>query len=329
MQRVKIGNIRSGWQLLKRGVPQGSLTGPLLFNIFLNDFLLCIKKCSVFNYADDNTLSYQHSNVDYLKNVIETDTKNAIHWLNSNYMQANAGKFQAMILSRFNCNINLKIDNIVIETTDHVKLLGVMVDNSLCFNLHVSNLCKKAGRRLNCMARLCNLLNEECLSQLMDAFINSSFNYCTSVWHFCGNRLSRKIEKMQERALRLVYKDHVSSYSGLLLKSGKCTMYNQRINNIAVCVFKLLQGDLKPVPVDFYCYKDNAYSLRNVKPLVRPGVNTITYGINSLRYEGVVIWEKLPNYIKEKDALEDFKRCIKSWKVSCDCSMCTRCVCQL
>lgn len=286
-------------------------------------------ECSIFNYADDNTLSFHHSNVNIVKGVLEDATANAIHWFDINHMQANASKFQAMLLSRSVCNINFIVNGVEIVTTNHVKLLGVEVDKSLNFGVHVSNLCKKAGKRLNCMGRLSKYLSEECLLKICDAFIRSSFSYCTSIWHFCGKALSKKCEKMQERALRLTYKDYSSNYSELLTKAGKCTMYDHRIRNIAVLVFKYLQGEMKPVPENFYVYKENMYSLRNVKTLERPSVKTVTYGINSLRYEGVIIWERLPNEFKLAESIDVFKQCIKRHQFNCECTTCTRCVCYL
>ena len=95
-QRVKLCNTRSDWIATYRGFPQGSGIGPLLYNIFGNDLFYFINTCSLYNYADDNTLSYSHTDVNDLLHVLKTDCKVAIEWFTCNYMKANPDKFQVL-----------------------------------------------------------------------------------------------------------------------------------------------------------------------------------------------------------------------------------------
>ena len=94
-QRVKVGNARSEWVTLSKGVPQGSILGPLLFNVFINDLYMFIQDCVLYNYADDNSLSCTANTIEEVISSLESDGKNVIKWFTDNGMQA---KFQFMIL---------------------------------------------------------------------------------------------------------------------------------------------------------------------------------------------------------------------------------------
>ena len=96
-QQIKIGNIVSTWENIQKEVPQGSiLGGPLLFNVFINDILYFIKHCDLYNYADDNTLSFHSPNFDEVVNVLQQESNILINWFHFNCMQANPEKFQAI-----------------------------------------------------------------------------------------------------------------------------------------------------------------------------------------------------------------------------------------
>lgn len=96
-QQIKIGNVVSGWAEIKKGVPQGSILGPLLFNVFINDIFYFIKKCDLYNYADDNTLSFHSPNFNKIISVLESESKILIDWFSFDCMQANPNKFQPLL----------------------------------------------------------------------------------------------------------------------------------------------------------------------------------------------------------------------------------------
>ena len=121
-------------------------------------------------------------------------------------MKSNSDKCHLIIVN--NQDNNIKIGNDIIASKTSVKLLGVTIDNKLNFNEHVDNICKKANNNLHALARIAKYLNPDKLRILMKTFIESQFNYCPLIWMFHSRQLNSKINKLHERALRIVYKTH-------------------------------------------------------------------------------------------------------------------------
>ena len=95
-QQIKLNNIVSSWSVINEGVPQGSILGPLLFNVFINDIVYFIEHRTLYNYADDNTLSFSCPDFDRLIQVLQTERLILINWFHDNCMQANPDKLQAI-----------------------------------------------------------------------------------------------------------------------------------------------------------------------------------------------------------------------------------------
>ena len=136
-QRVRINNSYSSWSTLLYGVPQGSIIGPLLFNIYMTDLFLSIKKCEIANYADDCTLYTSQSKTKNVIEALEKDSKILSNWFEINGMKANPNKSH-LLLSNSNTNLYTYIDDHKINNQNEVDLLGITVDNKLTFNKHIS-----------------------------------------------------------------------------------------------------------------------------------------------------------------------------------------------
>ena len=141
-QRVKISASQSDWVQMTKGVPQGSIISPMLFNIFINDLIYVVNDvCPLCNYADDDTLAFFHSDMDILGTKLEEGSNIALDWFDENHMKANISKFQSIIL-RPKCSISdvsFCISEHILKPIPYVKLLGVKIDDRLSFDDHISS----------------------------------------------------------------------------------------------------------------------------------------------------------------------------------------------
>ena len=153
--------------------------------------------------------------------MLEKEACIALTWLDRNEMIANPEKFHALLVEDRTdiTGHSISIQWKTIRSEASVKCLGVNLDHQLNFDLHISDLCKKAATQLNVHKRLKPFLGFAEKKVLVQSFVFSNFNYCPLVWFFLSARSMDKIETIQERALRFIYDDHDSSYEELLGKS--------------------------------------------------------------------------------------------------------------
>ena len=159
--------------------------GPLLFNIYLNDLFFVTIDTSLCNFADDNTLYACDISLKILIDKLESSATLVIDWFNYNYMKLNDSKCNLLVCDNKEEVIIAKIGNALITESHEVKLLGAIINRDLSFKKHTTIICKTAGKKLNAMARLCNILPSYKRRDLMKAFVMSQLSFSPLLSMFC------------------------------------------------------------------------------------------------------------------------------------------------
>ena len=321
-QRTKVNTSFSEWADISSGVPQGSVLGPLLFNIYLNDIFFFVQNCDLANYADDTTPYTIDTTMENILQCLYNDTSVLIKWFKDNYLQMNPDKCK-LLISNHDKDISIIINNEIIECSKSVKLLGVTIDNKLDFKEHVSKLCKKVSSKLHALARISNCMCQDKLRILMKSFIESQFSYCPLVWMFHSRTLNNRINKLHERGLRLVYKDSKLTFEELLCKDQSFSIHHRNLQKLAIEMYKVYNDLSQNLLKSIFPQRTMPYNLRKTNPFEPTNVCTVFHGTETISYRGPKTWTLVPDNIKYSKNLAEFKAKIRNWEpIGCTCRLC-------
>ena len=318
-QRVKIDSHTSSWKRPLRGVPQGSLAGPVFFNMFINDLLYLDLHSLIFNYADDNTLLCTGVDTNTIKTMLTNDCHKLIEWFSKNQMKANPEKFQFMILGKNSDSTqhSLNVAGSELKGSISINILGVELDQRLNFDKHIDALCNKVATQINAISRIKNNLCIKGKQILYNSFIVGNFNYCNTIWMFTSRRNLSRLDKLNKRAIKLIYNKH-GDYDVLMKDNNHLDIYKMCVKSLGVNLYKIRNQISPPYLQDLLKVKDNCYNMRDPSTYVLPKFNTKYYGYHSLRYVGSKMWNWLDVDIKLSSDVDNFKREIKSLLMKCD-----------
>ena len=244
-QFVSINGHTSDYSITKHGVPQGSVLGPLLFLIYINDMHACIKNSGVFHFADDTNLLYTPTHTNYLRKL-NIDLKSLNHWLMANKISLNASKTELIIFRKPNTplpNLKIKLNGVKLIPKSEVKYLGLILDEHLTFKPHIHILNAKLKRATNLLAISRHYLTPNLLKQIYYSQFHSHLSYGCQIW---GSKPSSSAQTsiLQNKAIRIMsFVDRYAS-AGPLYKKLEIIKLNDLITSHNILfVHKTLNGN--------------------------------------------------------------------------------------
>jgi len=319
-QFVTINGVKSEEEIVQHGVPQGSVLGPLLFLLYINDLHNAIKHCSTIHFADDTSLILKNKSLKQLKKYLNFDLKNLSKWLKANMISLNTSKTELLLFRHPNKNINYnvkaKINGKLIKPSKFVKYLGVYIDPNLNWKYNTKILASKLSRAVGMLSKIRHYVNKKTLKSIYFAIFDSHLSYGSIIWaQDSNNQNVTRIMRLQKKAVRIMnfahYLDHtdpIFNQLGILKFTDKVEVQNMLL------VSDSLNSKLPTILNNMYKFVESAhyYKTRNsIKcKLLLEKVNTSLHGLNSIKYKSVKTWNKFIDIYPD-----EFLHCMKRYKL--------------
>ena len=314
-QVTVINKINSETSFVSCGVPQGSILGPLLFLLYINDLPNCNLLSDVRMYADDTNLTFASKDPNELFSSQTHDLGNLKQWLDPNRLSLNVLKTKCLFtgtrqkMSFLPRDPHISLDGHSIERVNSYKCLGVQVDETLSWEAHISEVNGKVAKILAALRRLRPICPQSTLVTIYQSLILPHLDYCSAVWGCIGNGVSQKLEKLQNRAARIITGSSWDASSAPILPALKWdSLADRRTKQLKSLMFKTV-NNLVPEYLSDKFASINTIHMHNLRGaqhnlfIPRPNTEPLK---KSFRYRGAVTWNSLSAEAKQATTLNCF-----------------------
>ena len=316
-QRVVLNGTHSQWLPVCSGVPQGSILGPLLFLIYINDLsnLALSQGAKILLYADD-ILLYKPINTPIDFDDLQADINTIAHWISSNHLTVNSSKTKCMLISWKRSQAHhlppLNLNGSVIQPVEHYKYLGVWISSDLTWTKHVENVSCKARRLLGFMFRTFSpFCKPETIITLYKSQVLPIVDYACVVWDPHLKKDQYLLESVQTFALRMASRSWRVNAEELNSQFQLPTLTSRRSYLKLLMTFKFLNG-LLYCPPDLFVFNASPNTrVSHSSQLVVPFTKTAAY-FNSFFVSTTRLWNSLPANYVHHDSVGQFKKCIQN-----------------
>ena len=317
-QRCQLNGMLSNQRriLLTCGIPQGSILGPLLFIIYINDLPNCLKHTTPRMFADDTSLTAVGKTFNEAEEIANKDLKNVKAWLSSNELSLNIAKTEYLLIGlrakikRMDVQPTVKIDTCPIKRVKCAKMLGVEIDEHLNWEKHIECIASKVSSGIGALKKLKEFVNRDTLVLVYNALIQPHFDYCCEVWDELGKGLSERLQKLQNRAARLIMNFKNEHGQSVLARTalGWTSLEERRSLMKAKLMYKTVNQLAPQRLCNIFQFSNNvtSYNLRgssNGLFIPRPRTEFLK---KSFSYSGAKLWNKIPEDIRNSSSYNLF-----------------------
>ena len=310
-QFVYLNKSNSKKGAITAGIPQGSVIGPLLFLIYINDMPLHLNNDLTNTlFADDASLHTSSNNINNINLNLQNGLNNVNEWCINNNMSIHPDKTKSMVITtrqkhqREPLLLTLSLGTTKIEQVNKHKVLGLTLDSELCWRAHTESLCKRLSKNVHLLSRLNKFASKPALKLFFEAQINSLINYASTLWDNCAGEYLKKINSMHRRAVKNIIPNKGISTDAKFVSLNILPLSKHLMYNKAIVVHKIIHDKAPPYLTPLLKKASTRYGSTNlILPLPR-----IDICKSSLAYSGSLIWNTLPDDIKNINSISKFKK---------------------
>ena len=317
-QLVSYHNTQSNYADISCGVPQGSILGPLLFLIYINDMAYVSKQLFSVLFADDTNIFDTNSDLKSLIDNVNIELEKNVTWLNANKLSLNVEKTHYMLFRNkgriIENTLKVYMNSQEISEVETTKFLGIIIDNRLNWKHHIDSICNKVSKNIGIILIARRVFNKSTLLSLYYSFIYPYLIYCIHVWGSAYETHLRKLKILQKKVIRIISGVPPRSHTDPLFSDLKILKFNNLYRYyVALFMYKLTLGKLPNIfPMFVLNSHVHEHGTRQAHHYHLPPCRTNLIKM-SLSFQGPQIWNELVLNIDVDCAVSTFKNRLKMY----------------